>query len=87
MKPGSVDGRQAPHINVVVFARGMLSHAFTRIYFADEAQSNEQDELLKSVPIERQHTLIAHLDETSGSQTYRFDIHLQGGEETVFFDV
>ena len=87
VKPGSVDGRQAPHINVVVFTRGMLSHAFTRIYFADEAQSNEQDELLKSVPIERQHTLIAHLDETSGSQTYRFDIHLQGGEETVFFDV
>ena len=87
VKPGSVDGQQAPHINVVVFARGMLSHAYTRIYFADEAQSNERDELLKSVPKERQHTLIAHADESLGPHTYRFDIHLQGDKETVFFDV
>lgn len=87
IKPGSVDGRQAPHINVVVFARGMLSHAYTRIYFADEATANEADGVLQSVPEERRSTLVAAVREADGAIAYRFDIHLQGENETVFFDV
>ena len=50
VKPGSVDGIQAPHINVIVMMRGLLSHAFTRIYFADEAAANATDPVLNSVP-------------------------------------
>ncbi len=87
IKPGSVDGAQAPHINVIVFARGMLSHAFTRIYFADEAEINARDPVLGAVPEDRRQTLIAAPTDVDGRPTYRFDIRLQGAEETVFFDV
>ncbi len=87
IKPGPVDSNQAPHINVIVFARGMLSHAYTRIYFADEDTANEHDSILARVPEERRQTLVAKLDVAGGSPTYRFDIHLQGDNETVFFDV
>jgi protocatechuate 3,4-dioxygenase alpha subunit len=87
VKPGSVDGEQAPHINVVVFMRGLLVHAFTRLYFSDEAAANARDPVLASVPAERRHTLIAVRDENAASATYRFDIHMQGPDETVFFDV
>lgn len=86
IKPGSVDGEQAPHINVVVFARGMLSHAYTRIYFADESNANDKDRVLTSVPEDRRTTLLATADENAGASIYRFDIHLQGNKETVFFD-
>lgn len=86
IKPGSVDGAQAPHINVIVFARGLLLHAFTRIYFSDEAAANARDAVLASVPESRRHTLVAKRDGPA-SALYRFDIHLQGTEETVFFDV
>ena len=87
IKPGPVDAEQAPHITVVVFMRGMLTHAYTRLYFSDEEQANARDAVLKSVPEDRRATLIARRDETSASPLYRFDIHLQGDEETVFFDV
>lgn len=87
IKPGSVDGQQAPHINVIVFMRGLLLHAFTRIYFSDEAEANGRDPVLKSVPAERRHTLIAARDEKSTGVVYRLDIHMQGPDETVFFDV
>lgn len=87
IKPGSVDGEQAPHINVIVFARGMLSHAYTRIYFADEQAANDRDSVLLTVPEARRTTLIAAVDKAAGPNTYRFDIHLQGDGETVFFDV
>jgi protocatechuate 3,4-dioxygenase alpha subunit len=86
IKPGSVDGAQAPHINVIVFARGMLLHAFTRIYFSDEAEANARDAVLASVPADRRHTLVAMRDDASPG-LYRFDICLQGADETVFFDV
>jgi protocatechuate 3,4-dioxygenase, alpha subunit len=86
IKPGSVDGAQAPHINVIVFARGMLLHAFTRLYFSDEAAANARDAVLASVPENRRHTLMAKRDDKAPA-LYRFDIHLQGAEETVFFDV
>ena len=87
VKPGSVDGEQAPHICVVIFARGMLSHAYTRIYFADEATANARDNILASVPEDRRQTIIANSNTSDSPSTYRFDIHLQGDNETVFFDV
>lgn len=85
IKPGSVDG-QAPHITVVLFARGMLNHLFTRAYFADETAANADDPVLLAVPAERRHTLFAKREDGPGGVAYRFDIHLQGPEETVFFD-
>jgi protocatechuate 3,4-dioxygenase alpha subunit len=87
IKPGSVDGAQAPHVNVIVFMRGLLLHAYTRMYFSDEAAANARDPVLASVPAERRHTLIAVKNETSSGTTYRLDIHMQGPNETVFFDV
>lgn len=83
-KPGAVDDRQAPHISVLVFMRGLLSHLYTRIYFADEAEANTRDPLLASLDPARRATLIAQPGENA---TYRFDIHMQGKRETVFFDV
>ena len=82
VKPGSMDAEQAPHLNVIVTMRGMLLHAFTRIYFADEA-ANATDKVLALVPTERRHTLMA---QAIGVGVYRFDIHMQGADETVFFD-
>jgi len=87
VKPGCVDGVQAPHINVTIFMRGMLTHAYTRLYFSDEAAANARDPVLRSVPEDRRKTLIAHRDESSQKPLYRFDIHMQGDDETVFFDV
>jgi protocatechuate 3,4-dioxygenase, alpha subunit len=81
--PGAVAG-QAPHINVIVLARGMLNHLYTRLYFEDQAEANARDPILQSVPVERRTTLLARRD---GATTYRFDIRLQGDAETVFFDV
>ena len=82
IKPGRVDAEQAPHLNVIVSMRGMLLHAFTRIYFADEP-ANATDKVLRLVPAERRNTLIAT---PIGGGVYRFDIHMQGDNETVFFD-
>jgi protocatechuate 3,4-dioxygenase alpha subunit len=87
IKPGSVDGTQAPHINVVVFMRGLLLHAYTRIYFSDEATANARDPVLASVPAERRNTLVAVRNETPAGTVYRLDIRMQGADETVFFDV
>jgi protocatechuate 3,4-dioxygenase alpha subunit len=87
IKPGPVptpDGSmQAPHIDVSVFARGMLHRCVTRIYFADEQTANQGDPVLRRVPAERVGTLIAQPTEDG----YRFDIRLQGPGETVFFAV
>jgi protocatechuate 3,4-dioxygenase alpha subunit len=86
VKPGAVDDRQAPHVNVIVFMRGLLSHLYTRVYFADEA-ANARDPVLLSVPQDRRATLVARRDDSGGVPVYRFDIHMQGDKETVFFDV
>jgi len=83
IKPGSRDG-QAPYINVNVFSRGMLVHALTRIYFGDEP-ANANDPVLNAVESDRRHTLIAVPEQSSNVQNYRFDIHIQGDDETVFF--
>lgn len=85
VKPGRVDAEQAPHVNVIVFMRGLLTHAHTRIYFSDEAEANARDPVLNSVPEDRRATLMARRQEDGA--TYRFDIRMQGDDETVFFDV
>jgi protocatechuate 3,4-dioxygenase, alpha subunit len=72
-------GGGTPFLDVSVFARGMLRRCVTRIYFADD----EADPVLAGVPAERRATLLA--EPADGG--YRFDIHLQGPNETVFFDV
>ncbi len=81
-KPLSLDG-SAPYLTVIVLMRGQLIHSNTRIYFSDEAELNQLDETLNSVPVERRSTLIAQKE----SNSYIFDIHMQGEKETVFFDV
>ena len=83
VKPGPVPP-QAPHIDVSVFARGLLKRVVTRIYFPDEQEANAADPVLASIePQSRRETLVAA--ETGGALL--FDIHLQGDSETVFFDV
>jgi protocatechuate 3,4-dioxygenase alpha subunit len=79
VKPGATSPH-APHIGVIVHARGLLRHLFTRIYFPDEEQANTADPLLSSIedPAVRE-TLIA--------RDLRFDIHLQGERQTAFLDV
>jgi len=76
------DGRaQAPHAMVLVFARGLMRHLITRVYLEDEAM-NDSDPVLLSVPEERRGTLTAKRD---GEEAYRWDVVLQGTDETVFF--
>ncbi|XDF37160.1 protocatechuate 3,4-dioxygenase subunit alpha [Paracidovorax avenae] len=88
VKPGPEAPGLAPHIHVIVTMRGLLLHTFTRVYFGDEAAANAADPVLASVPAERRHTLIAQrVDAGEGSVVYRFDIHMQGAQETVFFDL
>ncbi|HEX9096628.1 MAG TPA: protocatechuate 3,4-dioxygenase subunit alpha [Candidatus Dormibacteraeota bacterium] len=72
---------EAPHLNVTVFARGLLRHLVTRIYFPDEATANADDPVLKLVEPERRPTLIAK----ECGNVLHFDIRLQGTSETVFF--
>ncbi len=88
IKPGQVAGLQgavqAPHVNVSIFARGLTKRLHTRIYFADEAEANAKDPVLLLVPQDRRRALIASA--VPGSHVYTFDIHLQGENETVFFD-
>ncbi len=84
IKPGIIAGQSVPFINVRVFARGMLIHALTRLYFADE--DNSKDEVLRSIPTERQGTLIAKQVEGASMPTYQFDIKFQEDDETVFFN-
>ncbi|MGZ4200538.1 MAG: protocatechuate 3,4-dioxygenase subunit alpha [Thermoleophilaceae bacterium] len=88
VKPGPVPGPngalQAPHIEVSVFARGLLQRVVTRIYFPDEEAANAADPVLAALPATAaSETLIAQ----ESDEGYRFDIHLQGEHETVFFAV
>ncbi|HVH75601.1 MAG TPA: protocatechuate 3,4-dioxygenase subunit alpha [Stellaceae bacterium] len=91
VRPGPVPGRgnslQAPHIDVALFARGLLKQLYTRIYFADES-ANEADRVLLSIedPGVRR-TLLARREQGGGQPAYRFDIILQGAGETAFFDI
>jgi protocatechuate 3,4-dioxygenase, alpha subunit len=87
VKPGVIpaaDGQpQAPHVDVSVFARGLLDRVVTRLYFSDEADANSTDPVLRTVAQHRRGTLVAQRRDDG----YQFDIRLQGDDETVFFDV
>jgi protocatechuate 3,4-dioxygenase, alpha subunit len=86
--PGPGNTLQAPHINVSVFARGLLKQVVTRIYFADHAEANDVDRVLSRIedPAVRK-TIIAAKANGSGIPTYRFDVILQGKGETAFFEL
>ena len=90
IKPGAVAGAngktQAPHIVFCIFSRGMLRQVYTRLYFSDEA-ANANDPILSLVPADRRGTLIAHKQPGGDVPVYRFDIRVQGDNETVFFDI
>lgn len=88
VKPGSVpydaERLQAPHINVALFARGLLHRLATRIYFEGE-EANAADPVLRSITESAaRESLVARRE---GPQSYTFDIHLQGPKETAFFAV
>jgi protocatechuate 3,4-dioxygenase alpha subunit len=92
IKPGIVEGRggrsMAPHVNLWIVARGINIGLNTRMYFSDETAANAADPVLNLIEWEvRRNTLIGQREERSGKRIYRFDIHLQGPQETVFFDV
>ena len=92
VKPGPTRGRnvgvQAPHISLWIVARGINVGLNTRIYFDDEVQANAADPVLNLIEWERRRdTLIAKRSERDGQAVYRFDIKLQGQDETVFFDI
>jgi protocatechuate 3,4-dioxygenase alpha subunit len=82
-KPESSSDGGAPHLEVNVFARGLLRHLATRLYFPDEGVANASDRTLNLVDPARRNTLIA----ISEGTVLRFDIRLQGGSETVFFAI
>ena len=87
VKPGRLPTRdggvEAPHLNLSIFARGLLDRVVTRLYFADEDAANAADPVLGLVEPARRDTLIARVADGG----YEFDIRLQGPTETVFFDV
>lgn len=93
VKPGPVPGRsgsvQAPHLNLWIVARGINIGLNTRMYFPDEADANAADPVINLIEWEkRRATLIARQSEDrDGVPVYRFDILLQGDDETVFFDI
>ena len=88
VKPGSLPGLNgavhAPHLAVSVFARGLLDRVVTRVYFADEEEANAADSVLATLPDpSRRATLLAEVSDDG----YRFDVRLQGDDETVFFEL
>jgi protocatechuate 3,4-dioxygenase, alpha subunit len=82
VKPGPVDDAQAPHIDVSVFARGLLQRLTTRIYFPDETLANDGDAVLQAIEDPSARATLVAVGEGS---RLRFDMHLQGAQETVFF--
>lgn len=92
IKPGAVpfaagqQRLQAPHIGVTIFARGLLNHLVTRLYFEGEP-ANAGDTVLQCVPVERRATLLARRQSGGAMVVYHFDIVLQGAGETVFFNL
>lgn len=92
LRPGPLPGpdgqTEAPHLDVSVFARGLLDRVVTRIYFPDEVQANAADPVLSAIAdASRRATLVATADPERPDAAFRFDIRLQGDRETVFFDV
>ncbi|MBI1415697.1 MAG: protocatechuate 3,4-dioxygenase subunit alpha [Limimaricola sp.] len=92
VKPGAVMGRNgrmmAPHLNLWIVSRGINIGLNTRMYFSDEEAANAADPVLNLIEWERRRaTLIARRDDSGALPVYRFDIRLQGEDETVFFDI
>lgn len=87
IKPGSGQAGHAPFISVTIFMRGLLNHVYTRVYFEDETVANAADPVFRTIEPERQPTLLARRRDSSDGIEYVFDIHMQGAEETVFFDL
>ncbi|WP_299844103.1 protocatechuate 3,4-dioxygenase subunit alpha [uncultured Paracoccus sp.] len=92
VKPGAVMGRNgrlmAPHLNLWIVARGINIGLNTRMYFGDETEANAKDPVINLIEWEkRRATLIATREDRDGTPVYRFDIRLQGDDETVFFDI
>lgn len=92
VKPGSAMGRHgrmmAPHINLWIVARGINIGLHTRMYFDDEPEANAADPVISLIEWEnRRQTLLAKRVERGTEIVYRFDIRVQGGNETVFFDI
>jgi protocatechuate 3,4-dioxygenase alpha subunit len=93
IKPGRTAGRHghkrmAPHISLWIVARGLNIGLSTRLYFEDEAEANAEDPVLRIIEQPaRRRTLIARREMRDGGPTYILDIHLQGPDETVFFDI
>ena len=91
LKPGALPspggGTEAPHLDVSVLARGLLDRVVTRIYFPDEAQANTADPVLASIADPARAATLVAKPEPGVPGHLRFDIHLQGDHETVFFDV
>ena len=82
--PGPDGGTQSPHVMVSVFARGLLKRLVTRIYFPDEGDANASDPVLSSIEDpERRGTLVARGE----GGALRFDIRLQGKNQTAFFEL
>lgn len=80
LKPGPVEG-QAPHLVVLVFARGLLKPVLTRMYFPDEGDANASDPVLAALDDEGRASLVAEPE----GDALRFDVRLQGDRPTVFF--
>ena len=92
VKPGPVEGRggrvMAPHVNLWIVARGINIGLNTRMYFSDEVDANAKDPVLNLIEWEvRRKTLIGERGMRDGKPVYRFDIRIQGPDETVFFDI
>jgi protocatechuate 3,4-dioxygenase, alpha subunit len=83
--PAPGGATEAPHLDVSVFARGLLHRLVTRVYFSDEGAANAADPVLRALPDDAARaTVVAR---AGGGGDYRIDIHLQGPDETVFFVV
>jgi protocatechuate 3,4-dioxygenase alpha subunit len=91
LRPGPLPcpdgGAEAPHIDVSVFARGLLDRLVTRIYFPDEREANDADPVLKAVGDPARRATLVAAAAPGPTSTFRFDIRLRGDGETVFFDV
>lgn len=83
VKPGATSERAAPSILVTIFARGVTHHLFTRVFFPEDSAAQATDAVLAAVPADRRSTLLSVAD---GPASYRFDIRLQGENETVFLE-
>jgi protocatechuate 3,4-dioxygenase alpha subunit len=87
IRPGKAPGQVASCLHLTVFMRGLLTHCFTRAYFADEEAALGADPVFQAVPGHRRSTLLARRAPDMGAHAWRFDIHMQGPQETVFFDL